>query len=257
MKEINILGFGVMARQIGALFLLLGYKIHIYNKTVINQELLLKQFKLLQRKLACDKLEFKQENITCHLGFDIIKDLITLESVSENLQVKKQLIKNFKTKFKNPIFSNSSSLSFHDLSCPLMHFFNPIYIKLVEIHNPNNEGIEFIKDLQNHDFTIIHSKGNRAALANLILFGEISNLFKIIEQLRYNKEECQIIYNILYEKRNIFNIIDTIGIDICEEICANIHEQDCNFYHPKSFKKALKENIFGKKNKTSIKDILL
>lgn len=51
MKEINILGFGVMARQIAALFLLLGYKINIYNKTIANQDLLEKQLRLLQKKL--------------------------------------------------------------------------------------------------------------------------------------------------------------------------------------------------------------
>lgn len=51
MKEINILGFGVMARQIAALFLLLGYKINIYNKTIANQDLIEKQLRLLQKKL--------------------------------------------------------------------------------------------------------------------------------------------------------------------------------------------------------------
>lgn len=49
MKEINILGFGVIARQIAALFLLLGYKINIYNKTIANQDLLEKQLRLLQK----------------------------------------------------------------------------------------------------------------------------------------------------------------------------------------------------------------
>ncbi|EJR9080244.1 TPA: hypothetical protein SAO79_001640 [Campylobacter jejuni] len=62
-------------------------------------------------------------------------------------------------------------------------------------------------------------------------------------------------YNLLYEK-NIFNIINTIEIDICEEIFKNIKENDPNFYHLKSFAKALKENILGKKNKTNIKDVL-
>lgn len=257
MKEINILGFGVMARQIAALFLLLGYKINIYNKTIANQDLIEKQLRLLQKKLPyLENINNQGGGITFHLGFKILKDLPTIESISENLQIKKELILDFQKNFKSPIFSNSSSFSYDDLSCPLMHFFNPIYINLVEIYNPKNECLELIEDLKNNHFIIINSKGNRASLANLILFGEFSNIFKIIEQLHYTQEECQMIYNLLYEKRNIFNIIDTIGIDICEEIFKNIKENDPNFYHPKSFAKALKENILGKKNKTSIKDIL-
>ncbi|WP_186301751.1 hypothetical protein, partial [Campylobacter jejuni] len=180
---------------------------------------------------------------------------LTIESINENLQNKKNLIENFKKQFSSPIFSNSSSFSYNDLSCPLMHFFNPIYLNLVEIFDPKNELSKILLDLQCLNFTIIKSKGNRAALANLILFGEISNIFKIIEQFNYSYKECQDVYNVLYEKRNIFNIINTIGIDICEEICKNIKENDPSFYHPTSFKQALKKGILGRKNKTKIEDL--
>lgn len=62
MKEINILGFGVMARQIAALFLLLGYKINIYNKTIANQDLLEKQLRLLQKNYHILKILIKNTN---------------------------------------------------------------------------------------------------------------------------------------------------------------------------------------------------
>ncbi len=253
MKEINILGFGTMGKQIAALFHLLDYKVNIYNKTEIKHDDFLKQIKILEKKYF-----FKSNNqdINFYLGFDIKKDLPTIESIEENLQNKKILIENFKKQFSSPIFSNSSSFSYSDLSCPLIHFFNPIYLNLVEVFDPKSELSEILLDLQSLNFIIIKSKGNRGALANLILFGEFSNIFKIIEQLHYTQEECQMVYNLLYEKRNIFNIIDAIGIDICEEIFKNIKKVDPSFYHPKSFAKALKENILGKKNKTSIKDIL-
>ncbi|EGS2276607.1 hypothetical protein I8K15_001689 [Campylobacter coli] len=83
------------------------------------------------------------------------------------------------------------------------------------------------------------TKGNRGALANLLLFNEISSFFKIIEKYDYNFKECQTVYDLLYEKRNLLNIIDTIGIELCNKICKNLKEDDENFYHPKIFKKAL------------------
>ncbi|EOA0651238.1 TPA: hypothetical protein R1608_000357 [Campylobacter jejuni] len=58
----------------------------------------------------------------------------------------------FQKNFKSPIFSNSSSFSYDDLSCPLIHFFNPIYINLVEIYNPKNECLELIEDLKNNHY---------------------------------------------------------------------------------------------------------
>ncbi|EAI4070381.1 hypothetical protein APU49_03385 [Campylobacter jejuni] len=252
MKEINILGFGTMGKQIAALFYILGYKVNIYNKTKIEKNDFLKQVKILEKKYS---LKSNNQEVSFYLGFDIKKDLPTIESINENLQNKKNLIQNFKKQFSNPIFSNSSSFSYDDLSCPLMHFFNPIYLNLIEIFDPKNELSEILLDLQCLNFIIIKSKGNRGALANLILFGEISNIFKIIEQFNYSYKECQDIYNILYEKRNIFNIIDTIGIDICDEIFKNIKENDPSFYHPTSFKLALKKGILGRKNKTKIEDL--
>lgn len=36
MKEINIIDFGLMGKQISALFYLLGYEIGVYNKSKLN-----------------------------------------------------------------------------------------------------------------------------------------------------------------------------------------------------------------------------
>ncbi|MBC5858059.1 hypothetical protein Cjcuy013_07755 [Campylobacter jejuni] len=47
----------------------------------------------------------------------------------------------------------------------------------------------------------------------------------------------------------MLNIIDTIGIELCDKICKNLKEEDENFYHPKSFRKALEKGILGRKIK--------
>ncbi|EIF7445005.1 3-hydroxyacyl-CoA dehydrogenase, partial [Campylobacter jejuni] len=36
MKEINMIDFGLMGKQISALFYLLGYEIGVYNKSKLN-----------------------------------------------------------------------------------------------------------------------------------------------------------------------------------------------------------------------------
>ncbi|EHQ1045173.1 3-hydroxyacyl-CoA dehydrogenase, partial [Campylobacter coli] len=51
MKEINIIDFGLMGKQISALFYLLGYEIGVYNKSKLNIYEFEKQIKLLQRKI--------------------------------------------------------------------------------------------------------------------------------------------------------------------------------------------------------------
>ncbi|EHP2204114.1 hypothetical protein KOM84_001772, partial [Campylobacter jejuni] len=110
-------------------------------------------------------------------------------------------------------------MSMDDLNCDFIHFFNTIYIKLIKLCGSNLERFTPLKDLKKLGFHIICSKGNRGALANLLLFNEISSFFKIIEKYDYNFKECQTVYDLLYEKRNLLNIIDTIGIELCNKIC--------------------------------------
>ena len=87
------------------------------------------------------------------------------------------------------------------------------------------------------------------------MFGEISNALKLIEKYDYPVEAILDIYKCLYNGRDIFSIIDLIGIDIVLKILVNMHEEDDAIYVPNCLKAALKENILGKKNKTTM-DVL-
>ncbi|EHF6298897.1 hypothetical protein J3W66_001700 [Campylobacter coli] len=231
MKEINIIDFGLMGKQISALFYLLGYEIGVYNKSKLNIYEFEKQIKLLQRKIDFSNFNAGKINIYQHI--EDLKNSLTIESLNEDLNLKKEIMQILRD--NNIVFSNSSSLSMDDLNCDFIHFFNTIYIKLIELCGSNLERFTPLKDLKKLGFHIICSKGNRGALANLLLFNEISSFFKIIEKYDYNFKECQTVYDLLYEKRNLLNIIDTIGIELCNKICKNLK----NFYHPKIFKKAL------------------
>ncbi|EKD6389983.1 hypothetical protein OSN96_001559 [Campylobacter coli] len=231
MKEINIIDFGLMGKQISALFYLLGYEIGVYNKSKLNIYEFEKQIKLLQRKIDFSNFNAGKINIYQHI--EDLKNSLTIESLNEDLNLKKEIMQILRD--NNIVFFESMD----DLNCDFIHFFNTIYIKLIELCGSNLERFTPLKDLKKLGFHIICSKGDRGALANLLLFNEISSFFKIIEKYDYNFKECQTVYDLLYEKRNLLNIIDTIGIELCNKICKNLKEDDENFYHPKIFKKAL------------------
>ncbi|EJH2448472.1 hypothetical protein NCQ00_001083, partial [Campylobacter jejuni] len=199
MKKTNIIDFGLMGKQISALFYLLGHEIGVYNKSKLNIYEFEKQIKLLQRKIDFSNFNAGKINIYQHI--EDLKNSLTIESLNEDLNLKKEIMQILRD--NNIVFSNSSSLSMDDLNCDFIHFFNTIYIKLIELCGSNLERFTPLKDLKKLGFHIICSKGNRGALANLLLFNEISSFFKIIEKYDYNFKECQTVYDLLYEKRNL------------------------------------------------------
>ncbi|MFK0464411.1 hypothetical protein ACISOT_06615, partial [Campylobacter jejuni] len=219
-----------------SLFYLVGYKIGGNNKSNHNNDEFKKQIKLIKKKI--DFSNFNAEKININKHIEDLKNSLNIENLNEYLNLKKEIMQIIRDN-NNIVFSNSSSLNMDDLNCDFIHFFNTIYIKLIELCDSNLERFTPLKDLKKLGFHIICSKGNRGALANLLLFNEISSFFKIIEKYDYNFKECQTVYDLLYEKRNLLNIIDTIGIELCDKICKNLKEDDENFYHPKIFKKAL------------------
>ncbi len=254
---INILGYGLMGKQIAALLYLGGFNIHIWNHKHANEKDVLRQIKLLKR-IFNTEVEGK---ITFHTDFDDLPDAITIESVIENLDVKRELYKNFK-KSKMLYFTNSSSFSPSEIGENVngFHFFNPISLKLLEMHLRDTEMIEDIKPVLEYleiiGFDIINVNSNRGYIGNYILFNEISSALKLIEKFNYTYEHVNMVYKKLYDGRNLFTIIDLIGIDVVYQILKNLKEEDASIYIPRCLANALDKNILGRKNKTSIKEVL-
>ncbi|WP_225899381.1 3-hydroxyacyl-CoA dehydrogenase NAD-binding domain-containing protein [Campylobacter coli] len=73
---------------------------------------------------------------------------MTIESLNEDLNLKKEIIQILRDN-NNIVFSNSSSLGMDDLYCDFIHFFNPTYIKLIELCGSNLERFTPLKDLKN------------------------------------------------------------------------------------------------------------
>ena len=256
--DINILGYGLMAKQIAAVLYLGGHNIFIWNHKPFDEKELSKQVKLINRSLGSDKIgSFNVVN-----SLEEISDNLTIESIVEGIEAKISVYEKVRQRITKGYFTNSSSYSPAEIGDDVggLHFFNPITMKFVEIYEseqaPNNEIELLISSLEAFEFSVVRVKPNRGYIGNYILFHEISSALKLIEKYNYEVTTVSRIYDRLYNGRDIFNIIDLIGIDVVYKILQNLKEEDDSIYLPNCLKEALSKNILGKKNKTSLRGII-
>ena len=258
--NIIVLGSGIMGRQVSALMSLLDFKVTVFARKNYIKEINWNK-KILSKLL---KIKFNENNIHyCNFDDEYDQNSLIIECLSENLELKRNFYKKFRF-VKYGYYTNSSSFLSSEISesAGLMHFFNPINLKILEILKPINSNIEgddlyneILNRLRNINFKIFNVKANRGFLGNFIIFFQISNFFYLYEKLKYNKEDIINLSKELEINLDLLNIIDLVGVDTCLNIMKNLNEQDNRFYVPDLFSVALEKNILGKKNKTSIKDL--
>jgi len=258
--EINILGYGIMGSQISSVLILLGHKVNILSRKDISEETIMKNIKRTSRLLS---LEINNLDFNICINIINLPNTLTIECINENLNDKKAIYKQYSIKNDKPYITNTSSYSPSEIDKSIsgIHFFNPITIKLIELYltdedSLNEELIELINSLTNNGFDIVNVKNNRGYIANYILFEEISTAIKLIEKYNYPMKSILQVYKHLYEGRNIFDIIDLVGIDITYNILCNLKELDESVYVPKLMEEALAEGYLGKKNKKTFKSFL-
>ena len=123
-------------------------------------------------------------------------------------------------------------------------------------HTSSKEVAALIGLFNKIGFDVVNVKNNRAYIANYILFEEISTAIKLIEKYNYSMSAILGVYKHLYGGRNIFDIVDLVGIDITYNILNNLNESDESVYVPKLLKEALSNGYLGKKNKKTFKSFL-
>jgi 3-hydroxyacyl-CoA dehydrogenase len=255
-----VLGSGIMGRQVSALMSLLNF-----NVTILSRKNYIKEINWEKKKLSkLLKIEFNANVIQYNnLDEKYNQNSLIIECISENLDLKKKIYEKFKH-IKYGYYTNSSSFVSLEISetTGLMHFFNPINLKILEVIKPMQINVEYdlvyeaiLKRLKDINFKIFNVKPNRGYLGNSIIFFQISNFFYLYEKLKYHKDDILNISKKLEINLDILNIIDLVGVDTCFNILKNLNEKDNRFYVPILFEKALEKNILGKKNKTSIKDL--
>ena len=259
MEKINIIGTGLMGSQIAAFFYVNGFDVKVLYFHNGNKEEIARSIKVLSRKLPISK----EGRISITKDYSDLLSGPIIETVKEDLQMKKEVYAQVKKQLPNETyFSNTSSFSPNDISADVngMHFYNPILLGLVELYFSEDiikEVIGFWVDLfVDNEFEAVIVGSNRGYIGNYVLFSEISSAFKLLEKYNYKVFEVNNVYKKLYRGRNIFNIVDLIGVDVVNNILINLNEEDSTVYLPTSFSKALEQGVLGKKNSTTIKTVL-
>ena len=248
--KINVLGSGYMGKQICSLFVALGHTVNIWQN---SEEKLDHTIDAEIKKLN------RYFNIKDIGKFSIIHNLsdleenLTIESVKEDLVVKKEIIS--KLRFKDNIFSNTSSLKLSQIGENIngLHFMNPITIPLIELCKKNNYSDnllnELLKSLEKNSYEIISVTDNPGFLANRILFKEISFFFYLYEVENKSINELKQIYKVLLKNSDPIKIINIVGIDTALTILENLNKEDKSIYIPNILKVSVKKGILGFKNK--------
>ena len=243
-----------MGKQISSLFRLIGFDVLIWN---YNNQDLSTQIDYETRKL--EKI-FKIKAIgTSQFERNLGKfeNNFTVETVTENLNIKKKIILNLN--YKENIFSNTSSLKLSSIGEHVngFHFMNPITTKFIEIckRKSFSEDLLFlvIEKLNKLSYQSINVQDTPGFLINKILFKDISYFFYLIEVEKFDINEINKLYQSDSTKTNPIRSINIIGVDTSLYILENLNKHDKNFYIPELLKIALKENILGNKNKKIFK----
>ena len=142
--KINVLGSGYMGKQICSLFVVLGHSVNLWQNTNEKLDHILKaEIQKLNKYFDLDN------NGTFSVVNDIsnLEENLTIETVKEDLKVKKEIIS--KLKFKNNIFSNTSSLKLSEIGENIngFHFMNPITIPLVELCKKGKYSEDLLREL--------------------------------------------------------------------------------------------------------------
>ena len=255
MIKINILGSGYMGKQIASLFTLIGFEVFIwYNRKETNlADNLDYEVKKLEKVL---KLK-NTGKINIIEQINELEENLTIETVKEDIDIKKNVINNLK--YKKNIFSNTSSLKLSDIGENIngFHFMNPISMKYIEICEKNNYSKEDLKivieKLKEISYQVINVQDTPGFLINKIIFKDISYFFYLIEKDNFNKKDILDVYKNKMNRNDPVRLINIIGVDTSLAILKNLNNYDKSFYVPQTLQQAVSKNILGFKNKKLFK----
>ena len=106
--EINILGYGVMGRQISSVLILSGYKVNILSRKDIPEDKIKRNVKIISRLLS---LEIKSLVFELYTDINDLPNNLTIECIDENLDKKIEIYENISKKNDKPYITNTSSFS--------------------------------------------------------------------------------------------------------------------------------------------------
>jgi len=261
--RVNILGFGVMGRQISALLEGLGHEVTVWCRRP-SEELTSRYAR--EKKLFLKKIPPQKTGGSVSLTAEIEKlhPCLTIEAVIEDLEIKKKIVGRLPYGFEEfEFFTNSSSYAPCEIrpGARALHFFNPIHSLLIAEMTATAEelspqGRELVESIRTAGIEIVITRNNRGYIGNYILFQEISAAFKLVDRFRYPSKSIDAVMSRMGRTVSIFDIVDLVGIDVVKKILENLKESDHSVYISPVLDEALKRDILGRKNRTSIRELI-
>lgn len=262
--QLNVLGCGVMGRQIASLGILMGCEVTVWvhrdpdRKTEELARQLRRDRRLLRRWV---RSEGSYRFVT---DLDALEPHLTLEAVVEDLQVKRDLIARLPFDTRTvPLVTNTSSYVPSEIHPRMVgvHFLNPISMlrcaELCAEEGQLTEEIErFLRLLEPFQFDVVRTRPYRGYLANTLLFREIAQVLQLIERFGYSTQAIDTVQRCTGRTTSLFDIVDLVGVDVTQRILDNLRDQDPSLPRSSLLETALSHGVYGKKNHTSIRTFL-
>jgi 3-hydroxyacyl-CoA dehydrogenase len=261
--KINILGAGVMGKQLVALLQLFGHDVILWSRRApkIVEPEIDRQRRILHRKLDVAGT-LGGLNVVDRLN--ALESALTIEVLSEDLDVKRAVIGDLSFDPSiHGLLTNTSSiqpLHIHPAARGL-HFFNPVFaVKMVELAGTRDAlqplQRELIGSLEQNGFDVIETQDNPGYVANYVLFREIGSVLRLIDAHGYPPEVIERVLKYLGRSTTALDIIDLVGVDVCHKILLNLVRVDSTFYLSPTLGEAVQAGVLGNKNGTSFRGFL-
>jgi len=268
---IGILGAGTMGKSIAIEFARFNKKVVLVSaQRHIKPDSLIEEVDKVSKRFEDINIDVIHSNIILSNEYaDLSECDFIIEAVSENLEVKRRILKEVVPLFNDDILfaSNTSSLSIKSIFEDIvdlknvcgMHFFNPVHImKLVELsylEETSNETIKRAFDLANSiEKEVIKVKNSPGFIVNRLLIPMINEAAKIVEEGIASVEDVDKAMKFgANHPIGPLKLSDLIGNDITLNI-LKILEENLDLKISDLLSKIVEDNKLGRKTKIGFYD---
>ncbi len=262
--RLNVLGCGVMGRQIASLCALMGYDVAVAVRQDPDRHVHALEQQIRQDRKVLGSRVTRAGTMTVHVAMEALEPCTTIEALPEDLDVKCQALARLPFDVRHvQLFTNTSSYLPTEVQERAigLHFFNPVCaLRCVELcagtSQLTDDGAALLQALRQVGFEIVRTASHRGYIGNALLFQEIAHALQLIEQPHYSTQAIDMVQRHTGRTTSLFDIIDLVGVDVTRRILINLHEHNPAVPVSPLLDVALAEGVYGRKNRTSIRTVL-
>lgn len=265
---IGVIGTGVTGKGIAEVALRTGNQVILKSRSDSSIESARKLiFKNLSKSLAPKEVQHCMDNLETTTKFESLSCAdIVIESVPENLEIKKDIFKILDNicRIDSLLASNTSSLLISDIANGIrnpervvgLHFFNPISkMRLVEVIRGNQSSDEAIREslrlVARMDKEPIVIGDSAGFIVNRLLFIMINESALMLDEGIATVEDIDKAMKLgANHPMGPFELADFIGLDLCIEIIENL-DSSLNHYKfriSRTLKELVNNGYYGRKS---------